>query len=81
MDDKYFNHVYNMSQKPSEKIIEQMYDFFGDLRFYDVAGLERPDPRLRYVMTNWGQMSDDAKEKVGAGHRAGRVGGSAARRT
>lgn len=64
MDDKYFNHVYNMSQKPSEKVVDQFYDFFGDIRFYDVCGMERPDPMLRHVMRTWGNLSLASKDKI-----------------
>jgi len=60
----YFNHIYNLTQAPSEKVIIVLADYFDDPRFYDVAGLQRPDPMLRFVIRTWGALSLEGKEKI-----------------
>ncbi len=60
----YFNHIYNERRPPTEEQIDALYDYFHDPRFYDAAGLPRPDFTLRLVIKNWGQMSQTTRRKI-----------------
>lgn len=62
--DKYFNNIYNGNQAPSAAMIEVMADFWDDPRFYDAAGMDRPDPLLRIVIRKWGQISVDTQREL-----------------
>lgn len=60
----YFNHVYNMRRPPTREQVDRLYNFTGDLRFYDVAGMDRPDIELENVKKNWWKLSDYTKERI-----------------
>jgi len=60
----YFNHIYNMRRSPTKDQIEILAEYFHDMRFYDVAGIPRPDPILKYLITEWGNLSHAVKDKL-----------------
>lgn len=64
VNDKYYSNIYNLRQKPSEKIVIQLANFFEDPRFYDACGMERPDPSLDNLNRNWWRLSDDTKREI-----------------
>lgn len=59
-----FNKIYNLSRPPTKEQIESLFDYFQDPRFYDVAGLPRPDLTLLFVMRKWGSLSEDKRSKI-----------------
>jgi hypothetical protein len=65
IDDKYLNHVINGRRKLSERLAITLANYFKDPRFYDAAGLPRPEPMLSYVIRHWGELSPEAKDKIG----------------
>ena len=64
INDKYFNHIFNMRRKLSPKVTKVLADFFDDPRFYDAAGIKRPDKSLDLVNRNWWRLSERTKKKI-----------------
>jgi DNA-binding XRE family transcriptional regulator len=64
MDDKNFNHIYKGRRKVSKAVARQLAEFFDDLRFYDAAGYDRPDPHLHYVQSNWEDVPNGTKKQI-----------------
>jgi transcriptional regulator with XRE-family HTH domain len=60
----HLNRLMNGRRNAGEKTIAMLADFFDDFRFYDAAGLPRPDPRLQTLIKNWGTLSEDARKKI-----------------
>lgn len=64
LDDKLYNHIYRGRRKAGKKVIKFLAEFFDDLRFYDVIGEPRPDPRLFYVQRNWENIPSTIQKQV-----------------
>lgn len=64
VNDKSFNNVYNLRRQPSQQMVMQLARYFDDPRFYDVMGMERPDPLLEFVIQNWGKTTHDTRKKI-----------------
>ena len=60
----HLNRLMNQKRKAGEKTIIRLADFFRDMRFYDAAGLDRPEPLLTYTRRNWGNVPDEIKKKI-----------------
>jgi transcriptional regulator with XRE-family HTH domain len=58
------NHIMSGRREPSRKNIEYMAGFFKDDRFYDCAGLPRPDPKLHYITRHWGDVPIEVQNKI-----------------
>jgi transcriptional regulator with XRE-family HTH domain len=58
------NHIMSGRREPSRKNIEYMAGFFKDDRFYDCAGLPRPDPKLHYISRHWGDLPIEVQKKI-----------------
>ena len=58
------NHIMSGRRPPSRKNIEYLAVFFADLRFYDCAGISRPDPRLQYINRHWGELKNDEQDRI-----------------
>jgi hypothetical protein len=54
----------NDRRNAGEKTIQQLAEFFGDPRFYDVVGMDRPEKFLTYTRRNWGTVPDEVKKKI-----------------
>jgi DNA-binding XRE family transcriptional regulator len=64
IDDKYYNHIYKGRQRPGKEIARLLAEFFDDMRFYDAAGYERPDPGLHLVQAYWRELPDALSKKI-----------------
>jgi hypothetical protein len=64
IDHVYLNKIYNGKRKAGEKIVQQLADYFKDDRFYDAAGLDRPDKRLAYARRNWPALPENIKKLI-----------------
>lgn len=64
LSDQVYNHIYRGRRKISYSVAKQLADFFDDLRFYEAAGFQSPDPRLHYVQRNWENLSDGVTKKI-----------------
>jgi hypothetical protein len=60
----HMNRLMNERRKAGEKTIVHLADFYQDMRFYDAAGIERPEPLLTYTRRNWGKMPEDVKIRI-----------------
>jgi hypothetical protein len=58
-----FNHYLNGRRIPGEKVARRFAELFNDPRFYDAAGIPRPDPDLTMVITNWPKMSEETRRR------------------
>jgi transcriptional regulator with XRE-family HTH domain len=65
IDRVYLNKIYNGKRKAGEKTIEYLARFFQDPRFYDDAGIPRPDPQLQALIYGWANIPKDVQEKIG----------------
>lgn len=63
-DDKLFNHLYNKRRPLTRDHAKKFADYFEDPRFYDAAGIPRPDPDLQFVQSNWEDVPDKVKRKI-----------------
>jgi transcriptional regulator with XRE-family HTH domain len=64
IDNVYLNKIYNGKRNAGEKTIKQLADYFHDPRFYDVGGIDRPEPLLNYTRRNWGSVPDEIKNQI-----------------
>jgi len=61
----YLNRLMNERRNTSDKLIQNFAVFFDDPRFYDAAGMDRPDPRLVEVRRSWGSLPEEEKKRIG----------------
>jgi transcriptional regulator with XRE-family HTH domain len=64
VDDKVYNNIYHGRQKASKTVINRLAEYFDDLRFYDAAGMDRPDPLLFSVQRNWEKIPNAVRKKI-----------------
>jgi transcriptional regulator with XRE-family HTH domain len=64
IDDKYLNHIMNGRRNLSPRMAELFAEFFNDPRFYDLAGMDRPNPGLQYVSRHWEKVPEDIQRKI-----------------
>lgn len=62
-DIKYLSMVMN-GRKPSQRQVNHFADFFHDPRFYDAAGMERPEKYLAYTKRNWKHLPEELKKRI-----------------
>lgn len=62
-DEKYLSMILN-GRKPSKRQVVQFAEFFNDSRFYDAAGLDRPERYLMYTRRNWPHIPDELKKRI-----------------
>ena len=60
----YLNRLMNERRSAGEKAIIHLASFFQDDRFYDVAGLVRPDPKLHYITRHWGDIPIEVQKRI-----------------
>jgi transcriptional regulator with XRE-family HTH domain len=60
----YLNRLMNERRNAGEKAIVKLANFFSDLRFYDAAGMDRPDPQLVELRRAWGRLPDEEKKRI-----------------
>ena len=60
----YLNRLMNGRRSAGEKTIIHLAEYFKDPRFYDAAGLDRPEALLIYTRRNWGQVPEEVKKKI-----------------
>jgi transcriptional regulator with XRE-family HTH domain len=58
------NHIMSGRREPSRRNIEYLAAYFKDDRFYDCAGLPRPDPKLHYITRHWGDVPEGVQQKI-----------------
>jgi hypothetical protein len=58
------NLAWNGKRPPSKKLVDKCAVFFSDMRFYDVAKMTRPDPRLHYINRHWNETPEDVQQKI-----------------
>ena len=63
-DHIYLNKIYNGKRKAGEKTIQQLANYFRDPRYYDAAGMDRPEPMTSYIRRNLGMAPDEVKKKI-----------------
>ena len=61
---QYYNTIYKGRQSASRDVAKLLAEFFDDLRFYDAAGYERPDPGLHLVQSYWRELPDGLAKKI-----------------
>lgn len=64
LDHVYLNKIYNGRRNAGEKTIAALAEYFKDPRFYDVAGLDRPDPFLAFIRRNWGSVPLEERQQL-----------------
>ena len=64
ISETYFNLIWNGKRTPSADIIARIATKLADPRFYDVAGISRPDPVFTYVAREWPHLSHREQEAV-----------------
>jgi hypothetical protein len=64
IDYVYLNKIYNGKRKAGKKTIDQLANYFRDPRFYDVVGMDRPEPTTSYIRRNLGGVPDQVKKKI-----------------
>jgi hypothetical protein len=64
IDHVYLNKIYNERRSAGEKTVTILAEHFGDLRFYDVVGMDRPDPELVKLRRAWGRLPDEEKKRI-----------------
>ena len=57
------SHYLNGSRKPSTPNLDKIAEKLGD-EAYDVLERPRPDPLLRRIIQNWGQMTEEQKDQI-----------------
>jgi transcriptional regulator with XRE-family HTH domain len=58
------NHIMSGRRSPSRRIVEHLVGFFNDPRFYDSAGVTRPDPKLHYITRHWGDVPIEVQKRI-----------------
>jgi hypothetical protein len=58
------NLAWNGKRPPSKNLVEKCAVFFNDMRFYDVAGMDRPEPLQAYIRRNLGNVPEEVKKKI-----------------
>jgi hypothetical protein len=58
------NLAWNGKRPPSKTLVEKCARYFSDLRFYDAAGMSRPDPLLHYTTKHWGEVPENIRKKI-----------------
>ncbi|MBE3139235.1 MAG: hypothetical protein IMZ53_01485 [Thermoplasmata archaeon] len=58
------NLAWNGKRPPSKTLVEKCAVYFNDMRFYDAARMERPEPLLAYTRRNWGSVPGESKKKI-----------------
>jgi hypothetical protein len=61
--EKYLSLVMN-GRKPSKRQVVQFAELLKDPRFYDAAGMERPEKYLMYLRRNWPHIPDELKKRI-----------------
>lgn len=64
LDYVYLNKIYNGRRKAGEKTIQHLANHFKDPRYYDAAGMDRPEPVTAYIRRNLGGVPDEVKKKI-----------------
>jgi transcriptional regulator with XRE-family HTH domain len=55
----------NKGERPlSKKMAILLAEKTSDPRFYDVAGLARPDPALSYVSKSWDNLTQEQQDEI-----------------
>ena len=57
------SHYLSGTRKPSDPILDRIVEKLGD-EAYDVLEKPRPDPLLRRIIQNWGQMTEEQKDQI-----------------
>ena len=60
----FLNQIMNDKRNAGEKTVDHLVQFFKDPRFYDAAGIPRPDINLKYTMRNWGSLPEEEVQKI-----------------
>lgn len=61
--EKYLSLIMN-GRKPSKRQIVQFAEMLKDPRFYDAAGMDRPDQSLMYLRRNWQYLPKELKKRI-----------------
>jgi hypothetical protein len=61
---KTFEHIYSGRRPPTMAQLKILATVFGDQKFYDVVGVPRDDPSLKYVQRHWGKIPPDVQKKI-----------------
>jgi hypothetical protein len=61
---KLFAQIFNGTRPPTKKQTQHLANFFNDQSFYDVVGMARDDPNLKYVQRNWGKIPPGVQQQV-----------------
>lgn len=64
LGDQKYNHVYKGKRKASLAMIKELAEFFDDLRFYEAAGYDPPDPRLHLVQSSWKDLPNGITKQI-----------------
>jgi hypothetical protein len=61
--EKYLSLIMN-GRKPSKRQVVSFAEIFNDPRFYDAAGMDRPEKYLDYAKRNWNTIPKELKKKI-----------------
>jgi hypothetical protein len=61
--EKYLSQIMN-GRKPSKRQTILFAEVLNDPRFYDAAGIDRPEPLLSYTKRNWGSIPEEVKKNI-----------------
>lgn len=64
LGDQRYNHIYKGKRKASLEVIRKLAEFFDDLRFYEAAGYDAPDPRLHLVQSSWKDLPNGITKQI-----------------
>lgn len=57
------SHWMNGRRKPGHEYIKKLEELFG-MEVYDALELDRPDPLLRYIETNWENLKPEQQKAI-----------------
>lgn len=64
LGDQKYNHIYKGKRKATLELVRLLADFFDDIRFYEAAGFEPPDPRLHLVQNTWKDLPNAVTKQI-----------------
>lgn len=64
LDPQYYNHIYHGRRKPGKFVVRLLAEFFDDLRFYDAVSMDRPDPDVHFIQSNWKNLPKKIRKQI-----------------